>query len=96
MKLCALRRLISRPQILILSSQNQIRGTLLLSRNELHYFRGSGFLQCLILYGLDYQPNYHVTCTICGWYPANICLEENSYPISFAFKKQLYEIGPWC
>ena len=42
MKLCAFRCLISRPQILNLTSQNQIRGKLLLSQ-KLHHFRGSRF-----------------------------------------------------
>ena len=53
-KLCAFRCLISRPQILNLRSQNQIRGKLLLSR-KLRYFRGSHFLQCFIL---STSPHY--------------------------------------
>ena len=48
MKLCAFRRLILRPQMLNLRSQNQIRGKLLLSRKVLD-LRGSRFLQCFIL-----------------------------------------------
>ena len=46
-KLCAFRCLISKPQILILRSRNQIRGKLLLSR-KLGYFSGSRFSQCFI------------------------------------------------
>ena len=49
-KLCDFRCLISRPQILNLRSQNQIREKLLLSR-KLRYFRGSRFSH--VLY---YQP----------------------------------------
>ena len=46
-KLCAFRWLISRPQVLNLRSQNQIRRKLLLSR-KLWHFRGSRFSQCFI------------------------------------------------
>ena len=46
-KLCAFRWLISRPQVLNLRSQNQIRGKLLLSR-KLWHFRGNRFSQCFI------------------------------------------------
>ena len=46
-KLCAFRWLISRPQVLNLRSQNQIRGKLLLSR-KLWHFRGSRFSQRFI------------------------------------------------
>ena len=53
-KLCAFRCLISRPQILNLRSQNQIRGKLLLSR-KLRHFRGSRFSQCFIL---STSPHY--------------------------------------
>ena len=47
-KLFAFWCLISRPQILNLRSQNQIRGKLLLSR-KLRHFRVSCFSQCFIL-----------------------------------------------
>ena len=47
-KLCALRCLISRPQILNLRSRNQICGKLRLSR-KLRHFRGSRFSQCVML-----------------------------------------------
>ena len=47
-KLCAFRCFISRPQILILRSLNQIRGKLLLSR-KLRHFSGSLFSQCFKL-----------------------------------------------
>ena len=46
-KLCAVRWLISRPQVLNLRSRNQIRGKLLLSRKLCH-FRGSRFSRCFI------------------------------------------------
>ena len=46
-KLCALRWLISRPQVLNLRSRNQIGGKLLLSQKLLH-FRGCRFSQCFI------------------------------------------------
>ena len=45
-ELCAFRWLISRPLVLNLSAQNQIRGKLFLSR-KLRHFRGSRFSQCL-------------------------------------------------
>ena len=39
------------------------------------------------------QPKYHVTCTICNWYPAPLCLAEHFFKQCFLLK-QLYEIGP--
>ena len=87
-KLCAFRCLISRPQILNLRSQNQIRRKLLLSR-KLRYFRGSRFSQCFILSTSSY------TRYLVRFYANNYF--EQLPIVSTAFKlkienKQRYEV----
>ena len=67
MKSCVFRCLISRPQILILRSGNQIRGTLLLAWKLLH-LRESRFSQCFILCNWHTDLCHLIGGTYFTWY----------------------------
>ena len=65
-KLCAFRRLISRPQNLILRSRNQIRGKLHLCRNKVT-------LEGAVSHNVLYFQQVSISCYQVSFYDNNYC-----------------------